>query len=95
METKLWRLYVALTTDKIYDRVYIGYVAAENNEEAVKKMNVWAKNQDPLAYVLDRKYDERCYKDVIPSRKRIKKIQFRVCRLFDIQPLKDVDIIIT
>lgn len=94
METKLWRLYVSFFTDKIYERVFIGYVVAENSEEAVRKQEEWAKNKDPFTYILNQSYKERCYKGLSISPEKVRKARFCVGAIINSQPLTDRDIIV-
>lgn len=94
METKLWRLYVSFYTDKIYERVFIGYVVAESEEEAVRKQEEWAKNKNPFTYILNPSYEERCYKGLVISPEKVRKARFRVGALINNQPLTDRDIIV-
>lgn len=81
-------------TDKIYDRVYIGYVVADTYEEAKAKKMEWVKDKNTLTYILDKSYRNRAYKDGVTSRDKVKSSHFRICSFSYSFPLTGADIIV-
>ena len=74
---KLWKIYVSLMTDKIHDRITVGFVVAETAQEANEKLERWKRDKDPYDYVSDIRYD-RVYKTIY-ARKNIKSMKFYAC----------------
>ena len=48
---KLWPVYVSITTDKVYDRIFFGYVLSETSEEAMEKLEKWKQNKNPYDFL--------------------------------------------
>ncbi len=48
---KLWPVYVSITTDKVYDRIFFGYVLSETSEEAIKKLEKWKQDKNPYDFL--------------------------------------------
>lgn len=48
---KLWPIYVSVTTDKVYDRIFFGYVLSETPEEAMEKLEKWKQDKNPYDFI--------------------------------------------